>query len=353
MEVAVTNEAGHVRKTSNRIGRAFYRASGCRLVFHGPAGVDHLSVAPVCPKTAQEGTMAVTSSRRDMLHFGGGAAAAIGVSAVAGALDPVRAVAQGASANNASAEDFYYRDDWFGEPWRKPETAVLIHGNAESSIVWYAWMPRVAQEFRVLRPDLPGLGRSRIPAGFEWSLPSLAAFVAHVLDKAGADSAHIIGAKAGGAIAMQFAADYPARTRTLSVVHVPSAATSASGPASATSFAPQRARLGSAASKEMVDYWENMFATAPAIPTKGLLTAVSKTDPERDGVLQRIKAPTLLMTADRGQLQSVEKAWQYQTLIPNSRLVVLRSDGYHIAASNADECVTNVLAFIKEARKRA
>jgi pimeloyl-ACP methyl ester carboxylesterase len=103
----------------------------------------------------------------------------------------------------------------------------------------------------------------------------------------------------------------------------------------------------------MVDYWENMFATAPEIPTKGLLTAVSKTDPERDGVLQRIKAPTLLMTADRGQLQSVEKARQYQTLIPNSRLVVLRSDGYHIAASNADECVTNVLAFIKETRKRA
>jgi hypothetical protein len=33
--------------------------------------------------------------------------------------------------------------------------------------------------------------------------------------------------------------------------------------------------------------------------------------------------------------------------------VVVQSDGYHIAASNADECVTNVLAFIKEARKRA
>jgi 3-oxoadipate enol-lactonase len=268
--------------------------------------------------------MAITSSRRDVLQFG--TAAAIGVSAVAGALGPVGAVAQGASSINTSTDDFFYREDWFGEPWRKPETAVLIHGNAESSIVWYAWLPRMAQEFRVLRPDLPGLGRSRIPAGFEWSLPSLAAFVAQVLEKAGADSAHVIGAKAGGAIAMQFAADYPARTRTLSVVHVPLPNARGSG----TSFAPQRERLGSAASKEMVDYWENMFKTAPEIPTKGLL-----------------------MTADRGQLQSVEKAREYQTLIPNSRLVVLRSDGYHIAASNADECVTNVLAFIKEARDRA
>src|SRR5205807_2259678 len=216
--------------------------------------------------------MAVTSSRRDVLHFGSGTAAALGVSAAAGALGPVRALAQGAPASNASAEDFFYREDWFGEPWRKPETAVLIHGNAESSIVWYAWMPRMGPEFRVLRPDLPGLGRSRIPAGFEWTLPGLAAFVAQVLDKAGADSAHIIGAKAGGAIAMQFAADYPARTRTLSIVHVPTAVRNTRVPASATSFAPQVERLGSGASKEMADYWENMFATAPEIPTKGLLT---------------------------------------------------------------------------------
>jgi 3-oxoadipate enol-lactonase len=295
--------------------------------------------------------MAVTYSRRDVLQFG--TAAAIGVSAVTGAFGPVGAVAQGPLSSNTSTEDFFYREDWLGEPWRKPETAVLIHGNAESSIVWYAWLPRMAQEFRVLRPDLPGLGRSRIPAGFEWSLPSLAAFVAHVLDNAGTDAAHIIGAKAGGAIAMQFAADYPARTLTLSVVHVPSPVTNARASTSGSSFAPQRERLGSAASKEMVDYWENMFKTAPEIPTKGLLAAVVKSDPAKDGTLQRIKAPTLLMTADRGQLQSVEKAREYQTLIPNSRLVVLRSDGYHIAASNADECVTNVLAFIKEARHRA
>jgi pimeloyl-ACP methyl ester carboxylesterase len=297
--------------------------------------------------------MAVTSSRRDVLHLGYGAAATLGVSALApvGALGPVRALAQGAPVSDASTEDFFYREDWFGEPWRKPETAVLIHGNAESSIVWYAWMPRMAQEFRALRPDLPGFGRSRIPAGFEWSLPSLATYVAHVLDKAGIDSAHIIGAKSGGTVAMQFAADYPARTRTLSVASGP-----ASVPPTVLSFAdpaqiPQVDRLGSVASKEMVDYWENMFKTAPEIPTRGLRTAV--TDLAKDGVLQRIKAPTLVMTADRSKLQSVEQALQYQRLIPNSRLVVLRSDAYHIAAVNADECVSNVLAFIKEARHRA
>jgi pimeloyl-ACP methyl ester carboxylesterase len=289
--------------------------------------------------------MTVTISRRDLLQVG--TAATLGVAAAEFAA--VRAFAQAGPANNSSADVLYYREDWFGEPWRKPETAVLIHGNDESSIVWYGWVPRMAQEFRVIRPDLPGFGQSKIPPGIEWSLPNLAKLVAQTLDKAGVEQAHIIGAKTGGAIAMQFAADFPSRTRTLSV---------ASGPASVIAVAnpsnvPQLDRLGSAASKEMVEYWNNMFATAPKEATKGLNTALSKFDLARDGVLQRIKAPTLVITADRSKLQSVEKVRQYQLAIPNSRLVVLHSDAYHIAAANADECVSNILAFIKEAKGKA
>ena len=200
----------------------------------------------------------------------------------------------------------------------------------------------------MLRPDLPGFGRSKIPAAFDWSLKGLAGFVARVMDRAGVDSAHIVGAKTGGAIAMQFAADYPARTRTLSV---------ASGPASVIQIAkpspiPQRDRLGSGASKEMIDYWNATFANAPEEGVNGLHKALSAFDLARDGTLQRIKAPSLIMTADRSALQSVEKVREYQRHIPNSRLVVLDSDAYHIAAANADECVSHVLAFIKATRQK-
>jgi len=292
--------------------------------------------------------MSLTNSRRDVLHLGCATAATLGASAVMGGLAPVRARAQGGPARNAPAEELFYREDWFGEPWRKPEVAMLIHGNDESSVVWFGWVPRMAQEFRLLRPDLPGFGRSKVPAGFEWSLPSLATFIARVLDKAGVESAHIIGAKTGGAIAMQFAADYPARTRTLAVASGPASVIKVTNP----SPIPQRDRLGSAASKEMVEYWNNMFGTAPEEGTKGLRTALSKFDLARDGVLQRITAPTLVITSDRSALQSVEKVRQYQVLIPRSQLAVLNSDAYHIAAANADECVTTVLAFIKESRAK-
>jgi pimeloyl-ACP methyl ester carboxylesterase len=289
--------------------------------------------------------MTISVSRRGLLHYGCGTAAILGVSAAA-QLTSAPAFAQPASGE--PKQDLFYRDDWFGEPWRKPETAVLIHGNDESSVVWYAWMPRMAREFRVIRPDLPGFGRSKVPAGFDWSLSGLAKFVAQTMDKAGVESAHIVGAKTGGAIAMQFAADFPKRTRTLSV---------ASGPASVIEIAkpskiPQRDRLGSAASKEMVAYWSATFANAPQEGVDGLHKALSRFDLARDGVLQRIAAPTLVMTADRSALQSVEKVRRYQLAIPKSKLVVLNSDAYHIAAANPDECVANVLAFIKETEHR-
>jgi 3-oxoadipate enol-lactonase len=270
------------------------------------------------------------------------AIAAIGFSAFAGELGaqslPVR------STKDDFKEDLFYREDWLGEPWRKPEPVVLIHGNDESSLEWYAWVPRMAQEYRLFRPDLPGLGHSNIPRGFDYSLANLATFVTQVMDKAGVDSAHIVGAKTGGAVAMRLAADYPMRTRSLVV---------AGGPASPIRIAdpspiPQRDRLGSNAPKEMVAYWNTLFSRPDREGTKGLNKALSNFDLAQEGVLQRITAPTLVITADRSKMHSVEKARAYQSLIPNSRLVVIRSDAYHIAAANAEECVTQTLAFLKE-----
>jgi len=105
--------------------------------------------------------------------------------------------------------ELYYQDDWLGPPWLKPEPALLIHGAGESSAAWFGWVPRMAQRFRVLRPDLPGFGRSAVRDDFEWSVANLAAVVDQLLGRLGIESAHIIGAKLGGAIAMQFAAAYP------------------------------------------------------------------------------------------------------------------------------------------------
>ena len=290
-------------------------------------------------------------SRRKALQLGGEAVALLGFSAVAGTLTPEVLHAQSQPVRSLKEdyeEDFFYREDWLGEPWRTPEPVVLIHGNDESSVEWYAWVPRMAQEYRLIRPDLPGLGHSRVPRGFDYSLATLATFVTQVMDRAGVESAHVIGAKTGGAVAMRLAADYPRRTRTLVVVGGPASPLAIADP----SPIPQRDRLGSNVSKEMIDYWNTLFSRPEREGVKGLSRSLSKFDLASEGVLQRITAPTLVITADRSKMHSVEKARAYQVQIPNSRLVVIRSDAYHIAAANADECVTHTLAFLKEQKNR-
>jgi pimeloyl-ACP methyl ester carboxylesterase len=282
--------------------------------------------------------MTQTVSRRTLL---------LGLSALAGTLRSTTIDAQSLPVRSLKEdykEDLFYREDWLGEPWRTPDPVVLIHGNDESSVEWYAWVPRMAQEYRLIRPDLPGLGHSSIPRGFQYSLANLATFVTRVMDKAGVESAHIIGAKTGGAVAMRLAADYPRRTRTLVVVGGPASPLAIADP----SPVPQRDRLGSSVSKEMIAYWNTLFGKGDREGVKGLSQSLSNFDLAREGVLQRITAPTLVITADRSKMNSVEKARAYQMQIPNSRLVVIRSDAYHIAAANADECVTHTLAFLKQ-----
>jgi pimeloyl-ACP methyl ester carboxylesterase len=60
--------------------------------------------------------------------------------------------------------ELYYEDDWLGPPWLKPEPALLIHGAGESSAAWFGWVPRMAQQVRLLRPDRRTLVRNLVRA---------------------------------------------------------------------------------------------------------------------------------------------------------------------------------------------
>jgi pimeloyl-ACP methyl ester carboxylesterase len=235
----------------------------------------------------------------------------------------------------------YYKDEWFGAPWLDAEPVIFLHGNLETSAVWYGWVPRMAQRYRLLLPDLPGFGRSTAPADFEWTLENFAKSTADFMDKLGLASAYIVGAKTGGAIAMQFAAMYPQRTRTIVV---------ASGP-----FTPvdpkaennsQQVRLGSAATKEEIAYFDKMRDETRPETKRGMGKTISSINLE--SLLPRISAPALIITSDRSALQTVETVLRYQPKIPNSRLLVVTSDAYHVAVSNADECVNGALAFMEQ-----
>jgi alpha-beta hydrolase superfamily lysophospholipase len=45
-----------------------------------------------------------------------------------------------------------------------PATVILLHGFAETSRMWRPLIPKLAENFTVIAPDLPGIGDSSIPS---------------------------------------------------------------------------------------------------------------------------------------------------------------------------------------------
>lgn len=87
---------------------------------------------------------------------------------------------------------------------------VLLHAFPLSSTTYDALLPHL-QGARVLRIDLPGLGRSAASATGRPSVAAMADAVADVLQHAGAPRAVVVGTSTGGYVALELAARHPAR----------------------------------------------------------------------------------------------------------------------------------------------
>ena len=108
----------------------------------------------------------------------------------------------------------------YTDRWRKAGTIILVHGFARSGAFWFNMIPYLARFYRVICPDLRGLGQSRPLADPHRSI-SLQAYlddIAAVADHADARDFHLAGEAIGGAITLVFAAEQAKRVRTLSVI---------------------------------------------------------------------------------------------------------------------------------------
>ncbi len=91
---------------------------------------------------------------------------------------------------------------------------ILLHGYAETSLMWRPIMPALAARFTVIAPDLPGIGDSDIPAkGLDMKN---AAIQIHDLAKSlGVEKAEVVGHDIGLMVAYAYAALYPSEVTKL------------------------------------------------------------------------------------------------------------------------------------------
>jgi len=85
---------------------------------------------------------------------------------------------------------------------------ILLHGYAETSLMWKPIIPGLAQRFTVIAPDLPGIGDSGIPSdGLDMKT---AAIRIHDLVKSlGVQKAEVVGHDIGLMVAYAYAAQFP------------------------------------------------------------------------------------------------------------------------------------------------
>ena len=111
--------------------------------------------------------------------------------------------------------EMHYVVDDYTDPWREADTVILIHAAMGSSKRFYAWVPHLARDFRVVRLELRGHGESEVPGPDQLTFERLTKDVVELLDYLGVAQAHLMGSSAGAFVSQSVAANYPERILTL------------------------------------------------------------------------------------------------------------------------------------------
>lgn len=256
----------------------------------------------------------------------------------------------------------FYRDDYLGPPWDKAaaEVVVLLHGIAESSSVWYAWVAALGTHRRVISLDFPGHGRSAIGANvpYDWSPERLAADAHQLIEALGVTRFHLVGAKYGASIAVLYAALHPEQVLSLSAVSGP---VQVAGSPSAATVRDSIARVHNAGLRTWVEesmdsrlgsdvpaaqraWWVELMASTDVRAVQACLHVFSRLDLRAN--LAEIAAPTMFLTAAGNSLMAMEGFQDWAQAVPQGRLVVLDANCYHPAAVRPAESIAAVLAHI-------
>lgn len=94
---------------------------------------------------------------------------------------------------------------------------LLLHGLGCDSSSWLPVMPRLAERFTVIAPDLLGHGQSDKPRA-DYSMGGYANGMRDLLTLLGIDRVTVVGHSLGGAVAMQFAYQFPERTERMGLL---------------------------------------------------------------------------------------------------------------------------------------
>lgn len=240
---------------------------------------------------------------------------------------------------------------WHVQQTGQGPVLLLLHGTGAATHSFAGMLPRLAETFTVVAPDLPGHGFTRTNDDSSLSLPGMAAAVRALLDGLGTEPVLVAGHSAGAAVLIRMAIDGTLTPRGIVSINgalmpfrgvaghtfAPIARVLASNTLTARAFAwwaegrgPIRGILNSTGSTISAE-GEELYARLARNPhhVHAALVMMANWDLERlTADLPRLAVPLLLIAGGRDGTVPPDESFQARDRVPGSRVVCLRTLGH-------------------------
>ncbi len=241
---------------------------------------------------------------------------------------------------------------------------VMIQGLGADKHLWDLQCLALAPRYNTIALDNRGAGRSDKPYG-DYSLPQMADDVIAVLDHAGVETAHVVGASMGGAISQLLALRHPERVRSLTLActacrHHPwrrellahwaeSALENGMGAMTRESarwmIGPRSFRRLSPA----VGWMGPLGLPRPAHAFAGQVAAILSIDDDLAEQLEKVTVPTLVLVGNQDILTPRGDAQELAESIPTAELVVISGAAHGLMVEHATTFNRVLLEFLGRA----
>jgi pimeloyl-ACP methyl ester carboxylesterase len=189
--------------------------------------------------------------------------------------------------------------------------------NAERGQAWYGWVPTLAREFRIVRPDTRGFGESTaMPRDFKWTIDLIVDDYLSLMKQLGSRSFMSSLQSSAARLLAILRQRCPQQVLSLTVVGTPPPKWDRMGAKAAHSTEElakigveawarknMSKRLGSNFPAEGVEWWTRMMVRTATSTMIGFGETIPYTDITDD--LPRIKCPTLVLMTEGSALGSV------------------------------------------------
>ena len=257
----------------------------------------------------------------------------------------------------------HYRDEGIGFP------IVLLHGTAASLHTWDAWTEQLIKNYRVIRLDLPAFGLTGPNKNADYSIESYTRFLAQFLEKIKVDKFYLAGNSLGGNIAWNYAAEHPDKVAKLILIDASGLPTNKPQPAI---FKMAKTPILNSLflyltpqfiiRKNIEQVYGNKLKVTDSLIIRyhkmSLRTGNRKAFIDRAKIdfnlnkksnlakLKSVKSPTLLIWGAKDTWIPLENGKRMDSLLPNSKLVILKNSGHVPMEENPEESLVFLNIFL-------